>query len=149
MAVRKLGAGPVGLDKNSVRYLLAASLQQCKDNTETVTEDFITEHCCLCGQCILEQTGGLCPLALCAKGLLNGPCGGAQEGKCEVDRERDCGWHLIYERLRALGRMELMHQYVPPKDHLRRSSPRSLSLEGRRADFRFSGKTVSAWSGED
>ena len=116
---------------------------------ETVTEDFITEHCCLCGQCILEQTGGLCPLALCAKGLLNGPCGGAQEGKCEVDRERDCGWHLIYERLRALGRMELMHQYVPPKDHLRRSSPRSLSLEGRRADFRFAGKTVSAWSGED
>jgi len=114
---------------------------------ETVTDDLITEYCCLCGQCVLEDTGGLCPVALCAKGLLNGPCGGASEGKCEVDRDRDCGWHLIYERLKSLGRVDLMRKYMEPKEHLRSTVPRSLTLAGKRADFRFAGKTVSAWSG--
>jgi len=113
---------------------------------ETVTDDFITEYCRLCGECIVEQTGGLCPLTLCAKGLLNGPCGGAKDGKCEVDRNRDCGWILIYERLKELGRLDLMRRIQRPKDWSRSRSPRSLSLSGYRADFAFSGKTISAWS---
>jgi len=66
---------------------------------------------------VLYLTGGLCPLTLCQKQLLNGPCGGTSDGKCEVDPEIDCGWYLIYERLRKLGRLDILRRYVPPKDH--------------------------------
>lgn len=104
---------------------------------ETVSDDLITEYCSLCGECIIEYTGGLCPLTLCPKGLLNGPCGGAIDGKCEVDRERDCGWQLIYERLKAIGRLDLMYRYHEPKNHSRWGRPRSLFLDGR-AVFRSS-----------
>ena len=103
---------------------------------ETVTDDFITEFCSLCGQCIVEMTGGLCPLTLCSKGLLNGPCGGAKNGKCEADREQDCGWQLIYERLKSIGRLDLMSNYQPPKDYSKWSKPRSLSLKNNRAEFK-------------
>jgi len=113
---------------------------------ETVADDFITEYCSLCGECVLESTGGLCPVTLCAKSLLNGPCGGATDGKCEVDPDRDCGWHLIFERLRSLGREDRMLEYQPPKNWLRAGSPRSLRMSGTRADFTFSGARVTAWS---
>ncbi len=75
---------------------------------ETVSESEINEYCSLCGDCIIEFTGGLCPMTLCSKSLLNGPCGGAENGMCEVDTERECGWVLIYERLKKLGRFDLM-----------------------------------------
>jgi hypothetical protein len=113
---------------------------------ETVSDDFITEYCSLCGECILEQTGGLCPVTLCAKGLLNGPCGGATDGKCEISKDRDCGWHLIYERLKALGKIDLMRAYQQPKHNLRSAGPRSLTLAGARADFAFANTAVTAWS---
>jgi len=116
---------------------------------ETVTEEFITEYCSLCGECIVEHTGGLCPLTLCSKGLLNGPCGGAQDGKCEVSPERDCGWHLIFERLKAIGRTDLLSRYQAPKDWSRSGPPRSLTLAGKRAEFAYMGKAVSAWSGAE
>jgi len=74
------------------------------------------ERCQACGDCILHLTGGICPIARCAKSLLNGPCGGSQDGKCEVDSSKDCAWHLIYERLKALGRLDLMMNYVDEKD---------------------------------
>jgi len=67
------------------------------------------ESCEECGQCILPQTGGVCPLTACSKGLLNGPCGGSREGRCEVFPEtRECGWHLIYKRLEARERKDLL-----------------------------------------
>jgi hypothetical protein len=115
---------------------------------ETVDDNFITEYCSLCGECIVEYTGGLCPVTLCAKSLLNGPCGGAKDGKCEVDRTRDCGWQLIYDRLRALGRLDEMGEYVPPKNNSRWSRPRSLSIGDGEATFRsLSGdSTVSSRS---
>ena len=103
---------------------------------ETVSDDYITEYCSLCGECIVEYTGGLCPLTLCAKGLLNGPCGGAKEGKCEVDRERDCGWQLIYERLKSIGKLELLYRYHEPKNYAKWNKPRSLTLIGNKAEFR-------------
>ncbi len=103
---------------------------------ETVTDDFITEYCSLCGECIVEYTGGLCPVTLCAKSLLNGPCGGAKDGKCEVDRTRDCGWQLIYDRLKALGRLDEMRKYQEPKNNSRWSRPRSLNIGDREATFR-------------
>ncbi len=106
---------------------------------ETVTDDFITEYCSLCGQCIVDWTGGLCPLTLCPKGLLNGPCGGSQDGKCEVNPERDCAWVLIYERLKKLGKIENLRTYRPPKDYARWSRPRALANVTTTPTFRFDG----------
>lgn len=93
---------------------------------ETLTEDFITEYCSLCGECIVETTGGLCPLTLCSKGLLNGPCGGAKDGKCEVNPDRDCGWILIFERLKELGKTNNLYRYIKPKNHSKWNKPRNL-----------------------
>jgi len=64
--------------------------------------------CQQCGECWLNITGGICPITSCSKGLLNGPCGGAKNGKCEVNPEMDCGWVLIYKRLKALGETEML-----------------------------------------
>src|SRR4030042_619198 len=73
------------------------------------------EVCAQCGQCILGQTAGICPITTCHKGLVNGPCGGTNNGKCEIDREKDCAWTIIYERLRDRGRLDLMRKYHPPR----------------------------------
>ena len=75
------------------------------------------ERCQACGACALDYTGGICPITFCAKSLLNGPCGGAQDGKCEVDSEKDCGWQLIYERLQKVGRLENFKKIRTPRDH--------------------------------
>ena len=74
------------------------------------------ERCAACGNCILDLTGGVCPIARCAKGLLNGPCGGTNNGKCEIDPEKDCAWTLIYQRLEKLGRLDRMREYQPPRN---------------------------------
>ncbi len=68
-----------------------------------------SERCAGCGDCVLEWTGGLCPIARCAKKLFNGPCGGSQDGKCEVGKDDDdieCVWHSIYERLKKLNKLD-------------------------------------------
>ena len=79
------------------------------------------ERCAECGECVLADTGGLCPVTLCAKGLVNGQCGGTgDDGSCEVSSERRCGWHLIYERLRALGRLDDMRRPQAPRDYRKR-----------------------------
>ncbi len=70
------------------------------------------ETCRLCGDCLLDLTGGLCPLYFCPKGLLNGPCQGAYRGCCEVDFKKACVWELIYERLRVQGRLEALKHYA-------------------------------------
>jgi hypothetical protein len=102
---------------------------------ETVSDHDIKEYCSLCGQCVIEFTGGLCPMTLCAKSLLNGPCGGAQNGMCEVDRERPCGWVTIYERLKKLDRLDLLGAYQEPKNHAKWSRPRSLIVSANQATF--------------
>jgi ferredoxin len=75
------------------------------------------ERCQACGDCALDYTGGICPIASCAKGLLNGPCGGAQDRKCEVDPEKDCAWIKIYERLEQVGRLQNLKKVHKPRDH--------------------------------
>lgn len=87
-----------------------------------------TERCAACGDCILDRTAGICPIARCAKSLLNGPCGGSQEGKCEIDPELPCAWQLIYDRLKAQGRLDQMLEIMPAKDwsHSRDGGPRRL-----------------------
>ena len=74
-----------------------------------------TEECSGCGDCQLAVFGGVCPFTRCAKKLLNGPCGGSRNGKCEVNADTDCAWHLIIERLSAQGRLNQLRAYVPPK----------------------------------
>lgn len=74
------------------------------------------ERCAGCGQCILALTGGICPIARCSKRMLNGPCGGSSQGKCEVSKETDCGWQLIIDRLKNLGRLDDYEKIMPLKD---------------------------------
>lgn len=81
------------------------------------------EYCSACGQCILEYTAGICPVTRCAKGLLNGPCGGMDKGKCEVDKERDCVWVLIFEKLKEQGKLELIEEIFSVKDFSKHSKP--------------------------
>lgn len=75
-----------------------------------------TERCQGCGQCILARTGGICPVSRCAKRVLNGPCGGSTDGKCEINKEVICAWQLIVERLKALDRMDDYEELSPLKD---------------------------------
>ena len=76
-----------------------------------------SERCQECGECLLEYTGGICPLTACTKGLINGQCGGASKGKCELDPKRDCGWELIYQRLKDLNQLDKLRRFIPPKDY--------------------------------
>lgn len=76
----------------------------------------VSERCSACGLCVLGSTGGICPIARCSKSLLNGPCGGSQEGKCEVDEDVDCAWQLIYDRLKSIDGLDIMRIIAPPKD---------------------------------
>jgi hypothetical protein len=74
-------------------------------------------RCQGCGDCLLNETGGICPVTTCAKSLMNGPCGGMINGKCEVGNyEKDCGWVLIYNRLNELGRLDLFRQLRDSRD---------------------------------
>jgi ferredoxin len=82
-----------------------------------------SQRCTACGQCILDRTGGICPITRCAKGLLNGPCGGTQHGKCEVDSSKDCAWTLIYRRLEKLGQLHQLEKIWPPRDFNRVVQP--------------------------
>ena len=87
------------------------------------------EKCRLCGDCLLDITGGICPVARCHKGILNGPCGGTNEGKCEVDPEKDCAWTLIYQQLEKEGKLDKMRAYQPPKNWNTVLKPGRLVLE--------------------
>ena len=76
-----------------------------------------SERCIECGECLLDYTGGICPLTACTKGLINGQCGGASNGKCELDPEKDCGWELIYNRLKGLNQLNKLRRFIAPKDY--------------------------------
>ncbi len=80
------------------------------------------EGCSLCGDCVLGDTGGICPHTECPKSLLNGPCGGVVDGKCEVDVTHNCAWVDIYNRLKEQDRLHVMTRVKPPKDHAITSS---------------------------
>ena len=73
--------------------------------------------CKRCGECVLTFTGGICPVANCAKGLVNGPCGGAKKGKCEIDSEKDCIWMLIWEKLKKQDRLDVLNAIKPLRDY--------------------------------
>lgn len=87
------------------------------------------EKCSLCGDCILNETAGICPVTNCAKGLLNGPCGGLEDGHCEVDEERECTWIKIHERLEKQQRQGVFDRAVEPKDWSKKFRPGQHRLE--------------------
>ena len=93
-----------------------------------------SERCQGCGQCILGQTAGICPISRCAKRLLNGPCGGSTNGKCEINKELDCAWQLIIDRLKELGRLDDYDVLIPIKDWSteRAGGPRKVIREDLR-----------------
>jgi ferredoxin len=92
------------------------------------------ERCAACGSCILGLTGGICPIARCAKQLLNGPCGGSQNGICEIGHDTPCAWQLIYDRLKAQDRLQVLLELQPPKDWStsRDGGPRRITREDLR-----------------
>ena len=101
-----------------VRYFPKTPVFPGVDTTfigETVTHGVWEERCQACGNCILEKTGGICPVARCAKQILNGPCGGSSKGKCEIKQETDCAWQLVYDRLNALGQLYRLEEIIPAK----------------------------------
>jgi ferredoxin len=95
-----------------------------------------SERCLACGDCVLDKTGGICPIARCSKSLLNGPCGGSQYGKCEVSKDVDCGWQLIYDRLARLNQLDKLKEILGPKNWgvSRDGGPRKLVREDMRLE---------------
>jgi len=90
-----------------------------------------SEKCQCCGNCVLHLTGGICPITRCSKSLLNGPCGGSSNGRCEIDPQVTCGWQLILERLKELEQMDRYLEIIPPKDwsQSRDGGPRKIIRE--------------------
>ena len=89
------------------------------------------ELCAGCGDCILHMTGGICPVARCSKTLMNGPCGGTDNGKCEIGKEVDCAWYLVVERMKTLGTLDQLAEVRPPRDWSPGTAggPRRLTIE--------------------
>jgi ferredoxin len=92
------------------------------------------ERCAACGDCILGLTGGICPIARCSKSLLNGPCGGSEDGHCEIDPDIPCAWQLIYDRLSSLDKLDMLVDIQPAKDWRpsRDGGPRKIVREDLR-----------------
>ena len=91
------------------------------------------ERCSLCGKCIIDKTGGICPITACPKGLLNGPCGGTNDGKCEVSTDTECAWVRIYNRLKRIDKLEDIKNTVEPKDWSAHKKPMSLSTREKKS----------------
>jgi ferredoxin len=85
------------------------------------------ERCAACGDCRLEDTAGICPITRCTKGILNGPCSGPKNGKCEANKDMDCAWILIYKRLERLGQLEKMRRYYPMRNFLTIIRPKRIA----------------------
>jgi hypothetical protein len=86
------------------------------------------EKCSMCAECVLGETAGICPVTLCPKGLLNGPCGGMNKGKCEVDSEKDCAWVLIYRELEKKNNLDKIKQIHKERDYKKSSRPHKLIM---------------------
>ena len=134
-AVISLACG-VGVQFMSEKYFSTPVFPGVNTCFMGVTEEsgVWTERCQGCGQCILGQTAGICPVSRCAKRLLNGPCGGSTNGKCEINKELDCAWQLIIDRLKELGRLDDYEEIIPVKDWSseRAGGPRTVVREDLR-----------------
>ena len=100
----------------------------------TLEQGVWSERCQGCGTCILDKTGGICPIARCAKSLLNGPCGGSEAGHCEINPDVPCAWQLIYDKLNSMGKLHVLLDIQPPKNWRtsRDGGPRKIIREDLR-----------------
>ena len=116
-AVLSLACG-AGVQLLAERFPDKVVLPGCNTTFLGVTQELgvWSERCAGCGDCILDKTAGLCPIARCSKQLLNGPCGGSMNGKCEISKDIDCVWQLIIDRLARLNRLEMLEEIFPVKD---------------------------------
>lgn len=87
------------------------------------------EKCSLCGDCILPRTEAICPITLCPKGILNGPCGGMDKGKCEVDRNKDCAWVLIYREMEKKNKLDSFKLAKAPRNYKKTVKPQVIVNE--------------------
>jgi len=87
------------------------------------------EKCSMCAECVLDATAGICPITLCPKSLLNGPCGGVNQGKCEVDNQKDCTWVLIYRELDKKKKLASLKEIRKPKDFKKSARPHKLIIK--------------------
>jgi ferredoxin len=102
----------------------------------TVEQGVWEERCAGCGDCIVDKFAGVCPVARCSKSLMNGPCGGTTDGKCEVSNEIDCAWALIVKRMKELGTLEELGEITEPRDWTtaRHGGPRRIVHESLKLD---------------
>lgn len=116
-AVLSMGCG-VGVNFLADMYPKTIILPALNTSFMGVSEEqgVWSERCAGCGDCVLDKTGGLCPVARCSKRLFNGPCGGSQNGKCEINPDIACVWQLIYDRLKGLNQLEKLQEIFPMKD---------------------------------
>ncbi|MBW1805956.1 MAG: methylenetetrahydrofolate reductase C-terminal domain-containing protein [Deltaproteobacteria bacterium] len=98
---------------------------------ETRDQGLWLENCLGCGDCMLYDFGGVCPIARCSKHLLNGPCGGSMNGKCEINRDVPCAWQEIIDRLSSINALDRLEKIYPPKDWSKKqgSGPRKIVRE--------------------
>lgn len=116
-AVLSMACG-VGVNFLADRYPKTIALPAVNTKFYGVAEEqgVWSERCAGCGDCMLNLTGGLCPVARCSKGLFNGPCGGSVNGKCEISPDIPCVWQLIYDRLKGLNQLDKLDEVLPVKD---------------------------------
>jgi ferredoxin len=96
---------------------------------QTVKKGVYKEMCKTCGQCMLGRTAGICPITQCGKSLVNGACGGSQNGKCEVNPEEDCAWIRIYEKLKERGNTDFLTELQPIRSYQKSNHPRTVDLK--------------------
>jgi len=127
LVVLACGSGVQSISSNTEKRVVGGLNSKFLGNVRRLGE--YEEMCSLCGDCILNETAGICPVTTCAKGLLNGPCGGMEDGHCEIDANIECAWQLIYERLKKQQRPGVFARRVPPKNWSRRHKPGRYRLK--------------------
>ncbi|HID95299.1 MAG TPA: 5,10-methylenetetrahydrofolate reductase [Candidatus Latescibacteria bacterium] len=112
---------------SQLKKLVVPALNTVFIGKETGLGQF-NEICTQCGTCVLGETGGICPVTSCHKGLVNGPCGGTNNGMCEIDDGKDCAWTLIYNRLKELNRLDAMRKLQKPRNHQGEPRPGKFTI---------------------
>jgi ferredoxin len=127
LLVLSCGAGIQSVAEASEKKVVAGSDSKFLGNIRRFGQ--FEQRCSLCGDCRLNDTGGVCPVTVCPKGMINGPCGGMEDGNCEVDNNNRCVWVTIYERLERQGRVENLDRSTSTRDFSHKRHPHSLSLK--------------------
>lgn len=127
LLVLSCGAGIQSVAEASDKKVVAGTDSRFLGNIRRFGQ--FEQRCSLCGDCRLNDTGGICPVTVCPKGLLNGPCGGMEDGNCEVDGTKRCAWVTIYERLEQQDRAKNLDNASEARDFGHKRHPRSLTLE--------------------